>query len=82
MSRSALLVIFWVAAAVSVTGQLAVLRAVLAGRAPAASSRRGARWAEVAWAVLPTMVLVTVLVWTWRVLSRTSEVIVPISSLS
>jgi hypothetical protein len=82
MSRSALLFIFWVAAVVSITGQLAVLRSVLLGRAPAASNRRGARWVEAGWALLPTVVLVVVLMWTWRVLSRTSEVIVPISALS
>lgn len=50
--------------------QLAVLYAVIVGRAPASSTRRSARWVEVAWVVLPTVVLLAVLVATWNRIER------------
>ena len=63
--RPIALTVFWILAAVCSASQVAILRAVIAGRAPAASRRRVARWAEVAWVVIPTVALVALLVATW-----------------
>ena len=52
---------FFLAAAVAVFAQLAVLWSVIAGRAPASSPGRTARLAEIAWVVLPTIALIAVL---------------------
>lgn len=57
--------LFLPAAAVALISQLAVLWAVIAGRAPASSRRPTARWAEIAWVVLPTLALIAVLYATW-----------------
>lgn len=62
--------VFWIFAALAAGSQVAILRAVLAGRAPAASRRPVARWAEVAWVVLPMVVLIIVLVATWQAMGR------------
>ncbi|HZI29754.1 MAG TPA: hypothetical protein VFD64_16415 [Gemmatimonadaceae bacterium] len=43
------------------------MRSVLIGRAPASTPGRSARFAEIAWAVLPTVALLVILVFTWRV---------------
>jgi hypothetical protein len=37
----------------------------LLGRAPASSPGRGARLAEIAWVVIPTLALIAVLALTW-----------------
>jgi heme/copper-type cytochrome/quinol oxidase subunit 2 len=65
MGRSAFFVLFWVAAVVSLIGQFAVLRDVIAGRAPANSGTPGARWREIAWVLIPAAGLIAVLVATW-----------------
>jgi heme/copper-type cytochrome/quinol oxidase subunit 2 len=57
--------LFLPAAAVALISQLAVLWAVVAGRAPASSRRPTARWAEIAWVAIPTVVLLAVLYATW-----------------
>ena len=57
--------LFLVAASVAVLAQLAVLRSVLLGRAPASTPGRSARLAEIAWVLLPTIALVVVLWVTW-----------------
>ena len=62
--------LFLVAASVAVIAQLAVLRSVLIGRAPASTPGRGARFAEIAWVVLPTIALIVVFLVTWRVLGE------------
>ena len=62
--------LFLVAASVAVIAQLAVLRSVLIGRAPASTPGRGARFAEIAWVVLPTIALIVVFLLTWRVLGE------------
>jgi heme/copper-type cytochrome/quinol oxidase subunit 2 len=59
--------LFLPAAIVAVIAQLAVLRSVLVGRAPASSPGKTARFAEIAWVVLPTVALLVILVFTWRV---------------
>ena len=61
---------FLIAASVAVIAQLAVLRSVLIGRAPASVPGRTARLAEIAWVVIPTLVLIGVFVLTWRVLGE------------
>lgn len=66
MFRSPSLLLFWIAAAVCVAGQVAVLRAMAAGRAPGTSRRPVARWTEVVWVVLPAVILGVVLAATWR----------------
>ena len=62
-------ILFFIAAAVCVLAQLMILRAVAAGRVPGASPAPGQpprRAAEVAWAVIPAVVLALVLILTWR----------------
>jgi heme/copper-type cytochrome/quinol oxidase subunit 2 len=58
--------LFFAAAGVALVCQLAVLQAVVAGRAPASSPGRTARVAEIAWVVIPTIVLLALLFMTWR----------------
>jgi hypothetical protein len=58
--------LFLPAAAIALVAQFAVLWAVIAGRAPASSPGRQARLAEIAWVVLPTLVLIAVLLFTWN----------------
>jgi hypothetical protein len=58
--------VFWLAAAVCVVAQVAVVRAAVAGRTPGASSSMATRVREFFWVVLPAAILVLVLVWTWR----------------
>jgi heme/copper-type cytochrome/quinol oxidase subunit 2 len=57
--------LFFPAAAVVLICQLAVLYSVVTGRAPASSPGRRARFAELAWVVLPTIALLGVLILTW-----------------
>jgi hypothetical protein len=56
---------FLLSAAVALVAQLAVLRSVVAGRAPASSPGPAARIAEIAWVVLPTAALIAILALTW-----------------
>jgi len=58
--------LFLPAAIAALAAQFYVLWAVLAGRAPASSPGRRARFAEITWVVLPTLVLIGVLVLTWN----------------
>ena len=60
-----MLPLFFVAGAVALVAQLAVLRSVIAGRAPASTPGRAARFAEIAWVVLPTVALIAMLLLTW-----------------
>ena len=57
--------LFILAAVTAVIAQFAILRSVLLGRAPASSPGRAARFAEIAWVVLPTLALIAVLIFTW-----------------
>jgi heme/copper-type cytochrome/quinol oxidase subunit 2 len=61
---------FLIAASVAVLAQLAVLRSVVIGRAPASAPGRTARLAEIAWVVIPTIALISVFVLTWRMLGE------------
>jgi hypothetical protein len=65
LPRNLLLLLFVVAAAVCLASQIAVVRAVLSGRAPGLSRRPAGRWAEMAWVVIPAIGLVAVLIATW-----------------
>jgi len=58
--------LFFPAAALALIAQLAVLWSVIAGRAPASTPGRSARLAEIAWVVLPTLVLIAILLLTWN----------------
>jgi heme/copper-type cytochrome/quinol oxidase subunit 2 len=58
--------LFLPAAAVALIAQLAVLRSVIAGRAPASSPGTSARLIEILWVVLPTLGLIAILVLTWN----------------
>jgi len=58
--------LFFLSAAVALTAQLAVLWSVIAGRAPASTPGRSARLAEIAWVILPTLVLIAILLLTWN----------------
>lgn len=57
--------LFLLSAIVALLAQFAVLRSVVAGRAPASSPGRVARLAEIAWVVLPTVALIAILALTW-----------------
>ena len=57
--------LFFLSAVVALVAQLAVLRSVIIGRAPASSPGRAARLAEIAWVLLPTIALVAILFATW-----------------
>ena len=59
---------FWVAAAICVVAQLALVRSGLRAR-PEITPGRAARLKEVAWALLPAILLGAVLVATWRTIS-------------
>ena len=52
MPQNLLLLLFVLAAAVCLVSQVAVIRAVLTGRAPGVSRRAAGRWAEIAWVIL------------------------------
>ena len=58
--------LFLLAATVALVAQLAVLRSVIAGRAPASSPGRTARLAEIAWVLIPTIALIATLFFTWN----------------
>jgi len=53
-------------AVIALVAQLAVLRSVIAGRAPASSPGRTARLAEIAWVLIPTLALIAMLFVTWN----------------
>lgn len=58
--------LFLLAAAIALLAQLAVLRSVIAGRAPASSPGRSARLAEITWVLIPTVALIAILFFTWN----------------
>ena len=58
--------LFVLSAVVALVAQLAVLRSVIAGRAPASSPGRTARLAEITWVLLPTAALIAILFFTWN----------------
>lgn len=61
--------LFWVAVAVCVVAQLAIVRSVATTRPVDSRSATTSRWrsaAEVVWVVLPAIGLGAVLVMTWR----------------
>ena len=58
--------LFLLAAVIALVSQLAVLRSVIAGRAPASSPGRTARLAEIAWVLIPTVALIATLFFTWN----------------
>lgn len=63
--------LFWVAAAICVVAELAILRSVLVGRASAGGAESGRdphtrRSIEIAWAVIPAVALIFILYLTWR----------------
>jgi hypothetical protein len=58
--------LFLPAAAIALLAQLAVLRSVIAGRAPASSPGRTARLAEITWVLIPTVALIATLFFTWN----------------
>ena len=62
--------LFFPAAAIAVICQLAVLFAVVAGRAPASSPGRTARVAEIAWVAIPTLALLALIFLTWQQLGQ------------
>jgi heme/copper-type cytochrome/quinol oxidase subunit 2 len=60
--------LFLVAAAICVVSQVALVRSGLRAR-PESTPDRSSRLKEVAWAILPAIVLGVVLVATWRAIS-------------
>jgi heme/copper-type cytochrome/quinol oxidase subunit 2 len=62
--------LFLIAASVALIAQMAVLRSVVIGRAPASAPGRTARFAEIAWVAIPTIVLAGVFFLTWRMLGE------------
>ena len=80
LTRDLLLVLFLLAAAVCLAGQFGVVREVLAGRAPGVSRRPGARWADIAWVLIPAVALLAVLVATWMRISAPESPLAGFSS--
>ena len=58
--------VFFLCATIALGAQLAVLRSVMAGRAPASSPGRAARLAEITWVLIPTIALIATLFFTWN----------------
>jgi len=66
--------LFWVATIVCLAAQIAVLRSSFLGRTPGASSSGKTGTREITWAVLPALMLVATLFFTWRAVdSRNSD---------
>lgn len=61
--------LFLLSAVIALVSQLAVLRSVIAGRAPASLPGPAARLAEIAWVLLPTVALIAILFATWNRMS-------------
>ena len=78
MSPSLSLIVFAVASALAVVGQLLVLRDGLAGRTPAAGSSPSARAREALWIAIPALALGLTLWGTWRALPRREGVAAPV----
>jgi hypothetical protein len=65
--------LFWLAAAICLVAQVAVVRAALAGRTPGTSLSGLAQAREFFWVLLPAALLALLLGWTWSALpSRAS----------
>jgi len=60
--------LFWLAAAICLVAQVAVVRAALAGRTPGTSPSALARFREFFWVLLPAALLALLLGWTWSAL--------------
>ena len=65
--RSLNLTLFWIATAVCLIAQLALLRSAFA--VYAARPDHPGRWKELAWSVLPALMLAVLLVAAWRVVT-------------
>lgn len=78
MSPSLSLIVFVVAAALAVVGQLLVLRDGLAGRTPAAGTSVAARVREALWITIPALALGLTLWGTWRALPSRERVATPV----
>ncbi len=60
--------LFWLAAAICLVAQVAVVRAALAGRTPGTSPSPLAQFREFFWVLLPAALLALLLGWTWSAL--------------
>lgn len=69
MSKTPALLIFWLGALASLGAQVAIVRAVFAGRGQGAAERT-VRWREIAWVVTPALMLLAVLIATWMRINR------------
>ncbi len=66
----ALSTLFWPAALLCLVAQAMVVRSLFLGRTPAASKTRAGRVREVAWVILPALVLGYTLFASWRAAYR------------
>jgi hypothetical protein len=66
MSTDFSFALYWAAALTCVVAQGLVIRSLLLGRTPGARRTAWARAREVAWVLLPAVMLAAVLVSTWR----------------
>jgi hypothetical protein len=73
--------LFITSAAIALVAQLAIVRSVIMGRAPASSPGRVARLAEIAWVVLPTIALIAVLALTWKRIGEPTA-LAPVSGIT
>jgi heme/copper-type cytochrome/quinol oxidase subunit 2 len=58
--------LFLLATALCIVGQVALIRSLIAGRVRGVTETRGSRLAEITWIVLPAVVLLLLLLATWR----------------
>jgi hypothetical protein len=66
MSTNLSFALYWLAALTCAIAQAMVIRSLLLGRTPGARRTAWARAREVAWVLLPAVMLAAVLVSTWR----------------
>lgn len=65
-------IVFWFAAVLCLMAQGMVLRSLLLGRTPAARTGTAARAREVAWVLIPAIVMVLVLIASWRAIHEST----------
>ena len=75
LSSGAAAALFWICAAAAVLSQAALLRSAFSPRSAAPADRSvlatSSRAAELAWSLLPAVVLAGVFVWAWTLLRST-----------
>lgn len=82
MSPSFSATLFWIAATICIVAQVAVLRASVLGRTPGAPSPGKTGTREIAWAVLPALMLAATLFFSWRAVDSAPDSLLPVPTRS